>query len=299
MPCCQFGWIQWYLWVVNGYAPLFVMAVIVTYCHFFCPLRKMTHPNLLCDSGSYPGILVLTFNIPEKRNALDLQILAALENALAESSENPQVKGIILTGMGEQAFMAGADIAEFAAVDASNAREFSERGQRVLACLQDYPKPIIAAVNGFALGGGCEIAMACHIRIAAGNARFGQPEVKLGIIPGYGGTQRLLQLVGKGKALELLLTGDHISAQEALQLGLVNYVVSQLELLPVCNQLLQKIITNAPVAISMVIKSVNAYFAGADYVTEAENFVKCCQTSDFREGTNAFISKRQAHFTGN
>ena len=207
----------------------------------------------------------------------------------------------MLTGDGDKAFVAGADIKELAALNRQQALELAKKGQSLFKKIQDCPKPIIAAVNGFALGGGCELAMACHIRLATENAKFGQPEINLGIIPGYGGTQRLTQLVGRGKALELLLTADLISAQEARALGLVNHVVTTRdELLNLANSIMQKIVSKSPIAIANIIKSVNVGFAfeTAGYATEAESFAACAATEDFKEGTSAFIEKRQPVFKG-
>jgi enoyl-CoA hydratase len=207
----------------------------------------------------------------------------------------------VITGEGEKAFVAGADIHELANLSPAEARILSEKGQKIFKYVEDFPKPILAAVNGFALGGGCELAMACHVRIAINSAKFGQPEVNLGIIPGYGGTQRLAQLVGRGKALELLLTGDMITAEEAKSIGLVNLVVeTQEQLKETCVKMLKKMFSKGPIAVSQVIKSVNAGFLSEDhgYRTEAEGFGFCAGTEDFREGTAAFLEKRKPSFKG-
>lgn len=256
--------------------------------------------NLLCDLDAASGILVICFNRPSKLNALNIATVTELGQALHEAAAATAVRGIILTGSGDKAFVAGADIAEFIGLAPEAARAFAERGQATLFQLERSTKPLIAAVNGFALGGGCELAMACHVRVAADNARFGQPEVNLGIIPGYGGTQRLIQLIGKGKALELMMTADQVKADEALRLGLVNHVVPQAELLNFSKQLLSRILMKAPIAVSNVIKSVESYFAAtaAGYVAEARLFADCCQTQDFREGATAFLEKRPAVFQG-
>jgi enoyl-CoA hydratase len=256
--------------------------------------------NLLYDLEESSGILVITFNRPAKLNALNIATVAELARAIQEAESDLAVRGIIVTGNGEKAFVAGADIAEFIELAPGAARHFAERGQETLFLLERCTKPVVAAVNGFALGGGCELAMACHVRVASENARFGQPEVQLGIIPGYGGTQRLVQLVGKGKALELMMTGDQVKADEALRLGLVNHVVSLSELLPFSKALLGRILSKAPIAVSNVIKSVEAHFSAAasGYVAEASLFAKCCQTQDFREGAAAFLQKRPAQFQG-
>ena len=210
------------------------------------------------------------------------------------------MRAILLTGSGEKAFVAGADIAELAALTPAQAQDAAQRGQTAFARLENSTKPVLAAVNGFALGGGCELAMACHMRVAADNARFGQPEVNLGLLPGYGGTQRLPQLIGKGKAIELLLTADVLKADEALRLGLVNHVVPLAELLPFCQQLLTKILGKAPLAVGMVLECVHAHYAkDADgYETEAKAFGRAFESDDFREGTTAFVEKRPAVFTG-
>ncbi|MBL7923834.1 MAG: enoyl-CoA hydratase/isomerase family protein, partial [Bacteroidia bacterium] len=204
------------------------------------------------------------------------------------------------TGSGSKAFIAGADISEFAAFNLAQGMELSAHGHAVFNSVEQCPKPVIAAVNGFALGGGCELAMACHMRVAAEQARFGQPEVKLGLIPGYGGTQRLPQLIGKGKAMELLMTADMIDAQEALRLGLVNYVVPADQLIDKCREILNKILGMAPVAIAEIVRTVNAsYHKEKDgYREEIERFGACFTTEDFIEGTDAFLNKRKAAFKG-
>lgn len=246
-------------------------------------------------------IAYITINQPSKLNALSKQVFTDLDNAIKEVAENKEAKGIILTGAGEKAFVAGADISEFKAYNASTAvDELAKKGQKVFRKLETFSKPVVAAVNGFALGGGLELAMACHLRVASDNARFGQPEVNLGLLPGYGGTQRLVQLIGKGKALELLMTADMIKAPEALQLGLVNYVVSQQELLQKCEEIIEKIATKGPVAIAKVIQSVDNYFNydGDAFAKEAELFGECFGTEDYTEGSTAFLEKRKAKFKG-
>ena len=250
----------------------------------------------------YSGhILTVTISRPKALNALTLDLLEGLRVIIHELYQNNDTKGLILTGDGDKAFVAGADIKEISSLNPDQAHELSRRGQEIFKLIENCPKPIIAAVNGFALGGGCELAMACHIRIATENAKFGQPEVTLGLIPGYGGTQRLPQLIGRGKALELMLTSDMISAQDAKTLGLVNHVVSNKDdLMDLAESIMKKIIANAPGAISKIISSVNAgyEFETAGYKSEAENFAACTETEDFREGTNAFIQKRKPTFTG-
>ena len=260
-----------------------------------------TFDNLLFQPDPTTGILRLTVNRPTKLNALNAATIADLRRSMQLALDDEQVRGVLLTGSGEKAFVAGADIAELSALNEIVGRRASEMGQEVFCMIEESPKPVIAAVNGFALGGGCELAMACHLRVAADTARFGQPEVNLGLVPGYGGTQRLGQLIGKGKALELLLTADLIKADEALRLGLVNHVVPLAELLPFCEQLLGKILSKAPLAVGMIIDCVNAAYDAErhGYQTEANAFGRCCGTADFAEGTRAFLEKRPAAFGGN
>jgi enoyl-CoA hydratase len=244
----------------------------------------------------------ITMNRPKVMNALNRRTVEELYTAFQAAKEDATVKGIILTGAGEKAFIAGADIAELSAIDGDKAGEFSKKGQEVLLFVETLGKPVIAAVNGFALGGGCETAMACTIRIAAQNAKFGQPEVKLGVIPGYGGTQRLTRLVGKGRALQLILTGDLIDAHEAYRIGLVNEVVPAPDLITRCEAILNQIDANAPLAIRYSIDAVNE---GADtdlssgLKLEAKYFALAAATDDKKEGTSAFMEKRAPHFHGN
>lgn len=254
--------------------------------------------NLNIDHAE--GILTISISRPEALNALNLKTLSELITVLQQTYQHADYKGIILTGAGDKAFVAGADIKELSALTRDQALAFAHNGQRLFKLMEDCPKPIIAAVNGYALGGGCELAMACHIRIAAEDAKFGQPEVNLGIIPGYGATQRLTQLAGRGKALELMMTGDMISAHEARNIGLVNHVVAREELMSFATKMMLRILSKGPVAVSYVIKSVNAGFGfeGAGYDAEAQNFAACTTTNDFREGTEAFIEKRQPYFKG-
>ncbi|AMM51071.1 enoyl-CoA hydratase [Rufibacter sp. DG15C] len=254
--------------------------------------------NLLLDNQD--GILFITVNRPTKMNALNIETVQEIQSAMQEVYDDEEVRGVILTGSGEKAFVAGADIAEIAELNEVNGRRFAERGQDVFSMIEECPKPVIAAVNGFALGGGCELAMACHIRVASENARFGQPEVNLGLIPGYGGTQRLTQLVGKGKAMELMMTGDLIPAQEAKELGLVNHVTAVGELMPKCLEIMNKIIAKAPLAVGMIVDCVNAWYDKEEhgYQTEANSFSRCCGSDDFKEGTSAFLEKRKPHFKG-
>ena len=246
------------------------------------------------------GILLVKINRPESLNALNIETIDELKSMIIEAYDNKEVVGLIITGSGEKAFVAGADITEIANLDELNARSFAENGQEVFALFENSPKPVIAAVNGFALGGGCELAMACHMRIATENAKFGQPEVNLGIIPGYGGTQRLTQLVGKGKAFELMMTGDMISAEEARNLGLVNHVVkTNEELIELSQKIISKIATKAPLAVGLVVDCINAVYSDEDgYQTEANAFSHCTKTEDFAEGTSAFLEKRKPEFKG-
>lgn len=247
------------------------------------------------------GIMTITINRPDKMNALNKDVLADLSKAIDEVANNDAVKSAILTGAGEKAFVAGADISEFSALDGEGGAALAKRGQdTVFDRIENCPKPVVAAVNGFSLGGGCELAMACHFRVAAENAKFGQPEVNLGLIPGYGGTQRMTQLIGKGKTMELMMTGDMIGAAEAQTLGLVNHVVPQAELLEKTTSILQKIQSKAPIAISKVISCVNDA-AKADpngFANEIARFGECFETEDMREGTAAFLEKRKAAFNG-
>ncbi|MBC3540799.1 enoyl-CoA hydratase/isomerase family protein [Rufibacter sediminis] len=258
----------------------------------------VNYNNLLLENKG--GILFITINRPSKMNALNIETVKEINNAMQEVYDDPEVRGVILTGSGEKAFVAGADIAEIAELNEVNGRRFAERGQDVFSMIEESPKPVIAAVNGFALGGGCELAMACHIRVASENARFGQPEVNLGIIPGYGGTQRLTQLVGKGKAMELMMTGDMISAAEAKEIGLVNHVTSPEALQDKCLEIMQKIVAKAPLAVGMIVDCVNAWYDKEEngYQTEANSFSRCCGSEDFKEGTSAFLEKRKPAFKG-
>ena len=246
-------------------------------------------------------VLTVTILRPKALNALNMELLEELHDIIEELYQNNDTRGLILTGDGDKAFVAGADIKELALLDHDRALELAKNGQALFKKIEDCPKPIIAAINGFALGGGCELAMACHIRIATDNAKLGQPEINLGIIPGYGGTQRLTQLVGRGKALELMLTGEQISAQEAKALGLVNHVVANRdELMSMANTIMNKIVSKSQIAVANIIKSVNAGFGfeAAGYNAESENFAASTVTNDFKEGIKSFIEKRQPSFTG-
>lgn len=248
------------------------------------------------------NIATLTIQRPEKLNALNRATIQELHDALKSTEETPEVKVVVITGSGEKAFVAGADISEFAHFSVEEGAKLAAQGQTLLFdFIENFKTPVVAAINGFALGGGLELAMACHFRVASDNAKMGLPEVSLGVIPGYGGTQRLPQLIGKGKAMEMITTAGMINAQEAKSYGLVNHVVPQAELLTFCNEIAQKIIKNSPVAIAYAIKAVNAnYKDGTDgYQTEIKGFGECFGTNDFKEGTTAFLEKRKAEFKGN
>lgn len=245
------------------------------------------------------GVLTITINRPDKLNALNKDTINDLHTAFVEAATNSGVRVIVLTGSGEKAFVAGADIAEFARFSTEDGMRLAAEGQdKLFNVVENMNKPVIAAVNGFALGGGLELAMACHIRVASDNAKMGLPEVSLGVIPGYGGTQRLAQLVGKGKAFEMITTAAMMTADEAKQYGLVNYVCPQPELLAKCQELAAKMLKNSPMAIASAIRAINAGFAAGvnGYEVEVEEFGKCFGTPEFIEGTTAFMEKRKANF---
>lgn len=259
----------------------------------------MNYENLLIAIEN--KIAVVTLNRPAKLNALNKDTLAELHTAFTDLENNEAVQAIILTGSGEKAFVAGADIAEFANFSAQEGTQLAADGhQKVFDHIENLKKPVIAAVNGFALGGGLELAMACHFRVASENAKMGLPEVTLGLIPGYGGTQRLPQLVGKGRAMEMILTATMITAAEAKEYGLVNHVVPQVELIEFCQGLAQKIIKNAPVALSEAIMAINASVDKSinGFEQEINAFGRLFGTADFKEGTTAFLEKRKANFSG-
>ena len=248
------------------------------------------------------GIFTITVNRPEKLNALNATVFLELDMAIDEVYDNNEIKSAIITGAGAKAFVAGADISAFAGLNKEAAMLLSKTGQDVFFKIENCPKPIVAAVNGFALGGGCELAMACHFRLASNTAKFGQPEVNLGLIPGYGGTQRLTQLVGKGKSMELQMTAAIINAEEALQLGLVNYVTTPENLLEKTIAILQLINTKAPIAIGKIIGCINTAVVNkhheSGYDMEVQAFGACFATEDMKEGTTAFLEKRAAIFIG-
>jgi len=257
----------------------------------------MTYSNLLSEQNGQ--ILRITINRPKQLNALNKETIGELNHVLTHADKDASIGAIILTGSGDKAFVAGADIKEFAEFDVENGKKLAAEGQEILFnIIENLSKPVIAAINGFALGGGLELAMASHIRIASDNARMGLPEVSLGVIPGYGGTQRLAQLVGRGKAFEMVTTAGMINAQDAKDWGLVNHVVTQEELIGLAEKIASKIIKNSPNAISAAIRAINAnYIEGVNgYEVEIDEFGKCFGTTEFIEGTTAFMEKRKADF---
>ena len=259
----------------------------------------MNYQNILSETSN--GITTITINRPKKLNALNKETIQELHDAFDDANKDKDTKVIIITGSGEKAFVAGADISEFADFNVNEGGKLAAQGQALLFdFVENLKTPVIAAVNGFALGGGLELAMACHFRVASTNAKMGLPEVSLGVIPGYGGTQRLPQLVGKGRAMEMVMTAGMIDANQALNYGLVNHVVAQEELLPFAENIASKIMRNSSVAIGKAIKAINAnYKDGKDgYKVEIKQFGKCFGTEDFVEGTTAFLEKRKAEFPG-
>lgn len=260
--------------------------------------HESSYQNILVETQN--GICTISINRESKLNALNIQTLKEIKMAIEFVQSSPSVVGAIITGIGAKAFAAGADISEFSDFNVEQGTRMSADGHDVMNAIENCTKVIIGAVNGFALGGGCELAMACHLRIASSNAKFGQPEVNLGVPPGYGGTQRLIQLIGKGRALEMLLTGDAVDAQKALTMGLVNEVVEQDHLLTRCTEILNKIATKSPMAVHKVLNCVNDYFRPAVNGMQREiyEFGDAFGTQDFKEGTDAFLNKRKAEFTG-
>lgn len=255
--------------------------------------------NILSENKD--GILYLTINRESKLNALNFGTLEELKNIFDEVNDNKSIRSVIITGAGEKAFAAGADINEIAELNELNARKFSESGQEIFSLIETCHKPVVAVINGYALGGGCELAMACHMRIAASNAMFGQPEVNLGIIPGYGGTQRLTMLIGRAKASELLMTGDMIGAEEAKSLGLLNHLVPTKEdAIAKAEEILHKIMSKAPLAIGMIVDCINSVYEVDEngYQIEANSFARCVKSEDYLEGTAAFLEKRKPNFKG-
>ncbi len=243
------------------------------------------------------GICVLTINRPDKLNALNDQVFKDLDKAVSSIEEDDEVKGLIITGSGDKAFVAGADIKEFSEFKKDQATKLSQRGHRVFQKIEDLGKPVIAAVNGYALGGGCELALACHLRIASATAIMGLPEVSLGLIPGYGATQRLPKLVGEAKALELVMTGRFAKADEAAQIGLVNKVAEE-DVLQESKAMLKSILKQAPIAIKNAILAIRESGSSSGYETEANLFGDLFNTADFKEGTTAFLEKRKPDFSG-
>lgn len=255
--------------------------------------------NILAEEKN--GVLFLTVNREDKMNALNFATLEELRKIFDEVVDNKAIKAVILTGAGDKAFVAGADISEIAELNEVNARKFAENGQEIFSMIENCHKPVVAVTNGYTLGGGCELAMACHLRVATANAKFGQPEVNLGIIPGYGGTQRLTILVGRGKANELMMTGDMIDANEAKELGLVNHVLpTKSDAMAKAEEIVAKIMSKAPLAIGMVVDCVNAAYLADEngYQTEANSFARCVKSGDYKEGTTAFLEKRKPVFKG-
>lgn len=260
----------------------------------------MTFENILVQKNNQ--IATITINRPSKLNALNKATIEELHTAFNDCNEDKEIRAIIITGSGEKAFVAGADISEFANFSTSEGSELARKGQELLFdFVEQLGTPVIAAVNGFALGGGLELAIASHLRVASDNAKMGLPEVTLGVIPGYGGTQRLPQLIGKGRANEMIMTAHMIDAETALKFGLVNHVVPQTELLQKANELAGKIAKNSPTAITQAIKAVNANFTDGTngFEVEIDRFGFCFGTEDFKEGTTAFLEKRKADFKGN
>ncbi len=259
----------------------------------------MKYRNILINvDGTIATIII---NRPNKLNAINKATIKELHEAFMKLEKDKSVQVIILTGSGEKAFVAGADILEFANFSVKKGKKLAAKGQTLLFDLvENLSTPVIAAINGFALGGGLELAMACHFRVASHNAKMGLPEVSLGVIPGYGGTQRLPQLVGKGRAMEMIMTAGMIDAERALECGLVNYVISQEELITFCKKIASKIANNSPTAIGYAIKAVNAGFKSNTngYASEIDAFGECFGTADFKEGTTAFLEKRKAEFPG-
>ena len=259
----------------------------------------MNYQTLLVTTQN--RIAILTINRPDKLNALNAQCKSEMKDFFTAVKSNTDIDLVILTGSGEKAFIAGTDISELTTLNAESGKAFAAGGQELFDLIQHLGKPVIAAINGYALGGGCELALACHIRIASENAKFGQPEVNLGIIPGYGGTQRLARLVGTGKATEMILTGNQIDAQEALRIGLVNKVVPLANLLAEAEAMAKTILSKGQLAIRMSLMAINATLEvplSDGLKMEAGLFGECCSTEDFREGTKAFMEKRKPAFKG-
>jgi len=263
-------------------------------------ITEMALENILTEIKN--NVLVITINRPDKLNALNKQTIEELHELLVDAENDKSIRALIITGSGQKAFVAGADIAEFSNYSVEEGKQLSSLGHfKIFNFIENYSKPVIAAVNGFALGGGLELAMACHIRVASSNAKMGLPEVSLGVIPGYGGTQRLAQLVGKGKAFEMIVTADMLGAEDAYKWGLANHVTTQEELLAKCFDIASKIVSKSPVAVKTAIKVINAGYNNKlnGYEVEIEEFGKSFSTGDFKEGVAAFLEKRKAEFPGN
>lgn len=260
----------------------------------------MTAESVLTEIKN--NVLVITINRPEKLNALNKVTIEELHDTLVEAENQKDIRAIIITGSGNKAFVAGADIAEFANYTIEEGKQLSSIGHfKIFNFIENFSKPVIAAINGFALGGGLELALACHIRVASDNAKMGFPEVSLGVIPGYGGTQRLAQIIGKGKAFEMIVTADMINAQDAYKWGLANYITTQDELMNKCFDITSKIAAKSPTAVKTAIKVINAGYNNKQngYEVEIEEFGKSFGTADFKEGVSAFLDKRKANFQGN
>lgn len=259
----------------------------------------MNYANLIVEKRG--RILYITINRESKLNALNKATLAELHRVVTGSAHDSEVGALIITGAGSKAFVAGADISEFVDFNADEGRELAREGQsKVFDVIQNHSKPIMAAINGFALGGGLELAMACHIRIASSTAKMGLPEVSLGLIPGYGGTQRLTELVGRGRAMEMIMTADMINAEDAYRIGLVNHIYTADELLAKAEEIMKKIMTRSPFAVGCAIRAINAASIDGQngYETEIAGFSDCFGSKDFKEGVSAFLNKRKAEFTG-
>ena len=258
----------------------------------------MEYQNLILEKQG--NVAIVKINRPDKLNALNAATMEEIKQVFLSLRNDESVYVIILTGSGEKAFVAGADIKELNSLDMISAKAFAEKGQEIFYSVENMNKPVIAAVNGFALGGGCELALSCHIRLASDNAKFGQPEVNLGIIPGYGGTQRLTRLINSGRSSEMIFTGDLVDASEALRIGLVNHVYPQAELLPKAIEMANKIASKGQHAVHLALKAINIVDQMSDtegQKYEASLFALCCGTDDFKEGTNAFLEKRKPNFT--
>ena len=258
----------------------------------------MEYQNLILEKQG--NVAIVKINRPDKLNALNAATMEEIRQAFLSLRNDESVYVIILTGSGEKAFVAGADISEINNLNMISAKAFAEKGQEIFYSVENMNKPVIAAVNGFALGGGCELALSCHIRLASDNAKFGQPEVNLGIIPGYGGTQRLTRLINSGRSAEIIFTGDLVDANEALRIGLVNHVYPQAELLPKAIEMANKIASKGQHAVRLALKAINIVDQMSDtegQKYEASLFALCCGTDDFKEGTNAFLEKRKPNFT--